>query len=323
MGVGHLLRTLALAQAWQDRGGTVVCATIDVPGPVRDRLRSADVEVISGRVAPGSGQDHAWTRQMAFEHKACVVIDGYHLGVSFANVLADAGLRTLLIDDEGSAAPIRAMVLNQNLHGTRSIYPRASSTVLVGTRYSMLRRELLRTPRPPLPNPTWARTAIVTFGGSDPAHLTVPAALALVDAGIEHVHAVVGPAASVPALEHPDIEVHRDPPDFFGLAASADLAITAAGSTVWELAWLGVPMALVSTAPNQEPTLASAVGAGLAISLGAAGDFRSSPPVAALAEFARDGAMRRSLALAGRSLIDGRGASRVAEALETGQEPAR
>ncbi len=326
MGMGHLLRTLALAQAWQDRGGTVACATIDPPDRARRRLELEGIEVMSGHCVPGGALDLAWTRGIAVERTACVVVDGYHLGVPFANALADAGLRTLLMDDMGSGTPIRAMVLNQNLHGVRSLYPLATDLVLVGTRYSMLRRELLRMPRSPRQTPARARSALVTFGGADPARLTGTAALALLDAGLERVVVVMGPAAPLPSLGQPrsgfgGIELHVDPPDFFGLAASMDLAVVAAGSTVWEFAWLGLPMALVSTAANQEPTLAAAVAAGAAIGLGCADDFRLAPPIPRLAEFAGDAILRAALTSKGRSLIDGRGAARVAEALETGQDP--
>lgn len=321
MGMGHLLRTLALAQAWQDRGGTVVCATIDPPDRARCRLEREGVEVLHVDRPAGGAGDLAWTCGIAHERAACVVVDGYHLGVPFANALVDAGLRTLLVDDMGSAAPIRAMVLNQNLHGTRSIYPLAGDLVLVGTRYAMLRRELLRMRRPPGPAAVRARSALVTFGGADPARLTEAAALALLAAGLERVVAVVGPAAPGLGPGHPGIELHVDPPDFFGLAASTDMAVVAAGSTVWEFAWLGVPMALVSTAANQEPMLAAAVGAGMAIGLGGAEAFRLAPPIPRLAEFAGDAAGRASLTSTGRSLIDGQGAARVAEALETGRVP--
>lgn len=313
MGLGHVLRTLALAQAWQDRGGTVAYATIALPDRVRARLEREGVEVLGADCAPGSPADVAWTRALAERRGARVVVDGYPLGVPFANALVDAGLRVLLVDDEGTEAPIRAMVLNQNLHGRRPLYPRAAGTVLAGIGYAMLRRELLRVPRPPIA--ACARTALVTFGGADPAGLTETAARALVDAGVERVVAVVGPAASARDFACPGVEVHVDPPEFFALAASADVAVAAAGSTVWELAWLGVPMALVSTAPNQEPTLAAVVGAGLAIGLGDAAAFRASSPVATLAALLGDAALREALARRGRALVDGGGAGRVAEAL--------
>ena len=333
-GMGHLLRTLALAQAWQDGGGTVVYATIDPPDRARLRLEREGIEVLSGDTAAGGARDLAWTLGIAMERAACVVVDGYHLGVPFANALADAGVKTLLVDDMGSPAPIRAMVLNQNLHGTRSIYPLAGGVVLVGTQYSMLRRELLQMARPALQAPPQeapphqapslrarARRALVTFGGADPQRLTEAAARALLDAGLERVVAVVGPAAPAAGLSHPQIDLYVDPPDFFALAASTDLAVVAAGSTVWEFAWLGVPMALVSTAANQEPTLAAAVHAGIAIGLGGAEAFRLTPPVARLAELAGDATLRATLTSKGRALIDGRGAARVAHTLATGREP--
>ena len=233
----------------------------------------------------------------------------------FANALADAGHRTLLLDDEGSDAPIRADVLNQNLHGTAAMYPAARGRVLAGVHFAMLRRELLTRRRRPLAPVPIVRSALVTFGGADPQRLTGVAARLLRDAGVERVVAVIGASAPVP--DAPGVEVHVNPPDFFGLVAGVGLALTAAGSTVWELAWLGVPMALVSTAPNQEPVLAAAALEGLAIGFGNAKAFRDGPRDR-LAALLDDPQARLALARRGRALVDGGGAARVVEQFAPG-----
>ncbi len=317
IGMGHVLRCLALAQAWQDRGNTVVYATVALPPRARLRLEKEGVMVVEAEVTPGSAADQEWTIELAQTLGARVVVDGYAFGPRYANRLVDAGLRVLLLDDDGEDGPIRALVLNQNLHGHTELYPNATGGVLVGLAYALLRRELRGVRRAPMTVPEHARTALVNFGGADPASLSAPAAQCLLDAGLEEVHVVLGPAARPIELSASALKVHIDPPNFFEIAAAADLGVLAAGSSVWEMAYLGVPMALVSTVANQVANHAVVVAAGLAVGLGDVQAFaaRRAESTEILTRFAADSAQRRDLRQRGRERVDGQGAARVAAAL--------
>ena len=46
MGTGHVMRCLALAQAWQDSGGEVVFAMVETLPSIRERLLSEGMEVV-------------------------------------------------------------------------------------------------------------------------------------------------------------------------------------------------------------------------------------------------------------------------------------
>jgi spore coat polysaccharide biosynthesis predicted glycosyltransferase SpsG/RimJ/RimL family protein N-acetyltransferase len=128
--------------------------------------------------------------------------------------------------------------------------------------------------------------ALVTFGGGVAGEEARAAALQACEAhGLEPVAAGAGLAGAI---------------------AEADVALSAAGLTAYELACAGVPSALVPIAPNQE-RVASAFGArGLALT-GAA--------LAALLDRLADPSRRAALAAAGPAEVDGYGAFRVRDAL--------
>jgi len=95
----------------------------------------------------------------------------------------------------------------------------------------------------------------------------------------------------------------------------ADVAVTAAGSTSWELAATGLPALQLVIADNQIPIAAALHRAGVTISLG---DCRTVTPgdiAAALRTLLPDRARREEMSARGRRLVDGRGVSRVAAAL--------
>ena len=70
MGTGHVMRCLALAQAWQDEGGEVVFACAGTTKTIEDRLRAENVKVIGLQVTAGTAKDVELTSAAAKESGA-------------------------------------------------------------------------------------------------------------------------------------------------------------------------------------------------------------------------------------------------------------
>jgi spore coat polysaccharide biosynthesis predicted glycosyltransferase SpsG len=164
----------------------------------------------------------------------------------------------------------------------------------------------------------------VTFGGSDPTG-TLPLALRALESvdGPLAVVAVVGPlamngdaVAQAAAVSRHPVEVVRDPADMLDLLRAADLAVTAGGGTLVELAAAGTPAIAVEVAENQSRGIAALVAAGAALDAGRAGGRSLESRIAALVTtLATCPERRQALSAAGRAVLDGRGATRIAERL--------
>jgi RimJ/RimL family protein N-acetyltransferase len=114
-----------------------------------------------------------------------------------------------------------------------------------------------------------------------------------------------------------DVDLVAPQPDLTDLMLASDLTVSAAGTAVWELCCLGVPAALVCVADNQRAGYERVLARGAAVGLGDA-ERGLDPDSAAttLRDVLDDTALRRSLAAAGRRLVDGRGAWRLVGAWE-------
>lgn len=161
---------------------------------------------------------------------------------------------------------------------------------------------------------------MVTLGGADADNVTlrVIAALNLIeDADIE-VKVVVGPAN--PNIESLRRELALSPFPFHllqsvnnmpELMAWADVAVSAGGSTCWEMAFLVLPNMILYIAENQRPIAEKLHETGAALSLG----WGQKLSINAIAENLvpllvsqerRNGYSRRS-----REIVDGRGPERL------------
>ena len=141
-----------------------------------------------------------------------------------------------------------------------------------------------------------------------------PFAATFVAAGREAEHAL----GSLPLAEGQSIEVTPPVDDLARRLAEADVVLSAAGTSSWELLCLGAASGLVCVADNQELSYGRAVDAGLVAGLGALTDLRADPASAATA---LDGLLgspsrRTTLRAAGWHRVDGRGRERVVEACE-------
>ncbi len=161
------------------------------------------------------------------------------------------------------------------------------------------------------------------MGGSDAGNLTARVMEAVASAEVESLEATVVVGGSSPHLAvlenlaaqlHPKVTVRTDVANMAELMAAADVAISAAGSTCWELCLLGLPALLLEVAANQTAVARELDRAGCAIH---AGD--QTTPAAIIAEHLKrlvgDYELRRSLAQRSRQLVDGQGASRVVSIL--------
>jgi spore coat polysaccharide biosynthesis predicted glycosyltransferase SpsG len=325
------MRALALAQAWLDRGGRVRWLLAEAPAALEARIAGEGIDVIPVVDARASIDDAATLQaQLADDAMAVAAVDGLAFGAAYLRALVPHGDRVLVVDDAAGreAYPV-GFVLNQNAHADRGAY-RADETprFLLGTDYVLLRREFVADPPPPV-IPERATHLLVTFGGADPAGVTkrVVRALAALPpelrtgAEVRVIAGAANPDAEGLATEARRLEgrlaigVERGVTNMPALLTWADLAITAGGSTVWELARLGCPAIVIETVPVETMLAGGLARVGLGERLGHADTLEDATITESVARRMSDRAWRQHMSELGRRVVDGKGASRVVDAL--------
>ena len=324
MGTGHVMRCLALAQAWQDSGGRSVFVMAENTPSLERRLQDEGIEVDRLAAAAGTTDDAEATGSIARRRKAdWVVVDGYQFGAAYQLAIKTAGFKLLFLDDNVHAAPYSAdLVLNQNMHATPNLYAQRdpSTQLLLGPRYAMLRREFRPWRNWQREIPTVAQKVLVTMGGSDPDNLTARVIEAIQTLSNPNLEATILVGGSNPHLRSTEELIRNqklpmrlliDPGNVSEWMTWADVAVAGAGTTFWEMCFLGLPSLLLVLAPNQESVAGMAGRMGIACNLGKQIEVEASTITEKLATLIHSETCRRKQSGNGRKLVDGRGAERV------------
>jgi len=326
-GAGHVLRSLALARAWRERGGSVRFVTLRPAPALKRRIQLAGAIVIE--LDDSQSNDGELTAgllaqlQQSSGERPWGIVDGYHFDDAYQAQLRRAGCNLLVIDDNAHLPRYEAdIILNHGIHAPQLDYhARDDAWFLLGTEYALLRADFdcWRDFRRAIP--ARAKNILVTLGGGDADNVTarVLEALAQLDGLDLSVQVLVGPLnPHVSALAEragANIQLQTDVADTAALMAWADIAIAAGGTTAWELAFMQTPALILVLAENQAGVAEGIDNFGAAQTLGEAGNLTSADIANALRELIFDPARRQRMAERGRVLVDGRGVERIITAM--------
>lgn len=318
IGWGHVLRCLALAQAWQDAGGVAVFVCVQLPDVLKTRLEKESCRVVALNTEIGSAEDAARTQQLA---RACgaswVICDGYNFSGDFLRALNCADY-SLCVTDDASATDLSAadVVLNPNAGATAEFYARFSAKqILAGQQFALLRREFRLSARGEKIIRPEAERVLVAMGGADINNL-VPRALSWLETQKFAGEVVVLGGAR--EFDLPDlnfdvriVNAQNEVPDWMHWC---DIAFATAGATTWELACCGVPAILSVVADNQRALARWCGENGVAVNAGEAHDNWEERLESAWATL-QDEAARHAMSTRAQRAIDGQGAARAVQKL--------
>jgi len=172
---------------------------------------------------------------------------------------------------------------------------------------------------------------LVAMGGSDPAGLTLKAVRALdrLDEEFESVIVVGVGFCHRQALREllgqtrRRFAVREDVSEMSAAMAEASMAICSFGMTAYELAAMGVPSVYVCLTDDHAQSASALATAGMGISVGVNDQDVETRLAIAAEKLLADKNARTQMSLRARELLDGRGASRIAELLVSGHAAAR
>lgn len=310
-----MIRTMAIAEAASAAGHTVEFSG-EVASPVGRQL----IEKTCSAVHPQAGAPEAVVR-LAREIGADVVhIDTYAEQGGLSRELRRAGILLSSMEDGDFGRRPADLVIDPSPGAELRYRPSdGSHRHLRGAGAIPLRRSIVNLRRGEgfADVASGPKSVMILMGGTDARDMTsrcvelwaragVGSHCIVVNPGVRHGFAVNLAGDQTLEVLEPSLEVPQRFP-------SMDLVISGAGTTTWELATLGVPMALVQLVDNQAENYAFATQAGMAFGLGNAssGDLDEEAAINGLRTILQEDGLRARLGEQGRKVVDGGGADRV------------
>lgn len=299
IGLGHLGRCVAIAQAFARLGEKPVF--LDV---ARDCLPWLKERGFSAR---SSGSER-WN---------ILVGDNYRFTPRHHAENRRMAETLVLFDDFGTLNAPCDWILSSHVYAPGMTFQANNGRgFLVGPKFHPMRKEYWAARKPKEIAPR-IRDLLIVLGGGDgwglAAKAVETAARALPHA---RIHVVLGPLASPLRSDNPKVIAYRDLPHLRTIIEKADAAVSAGGQTLYELAFIGTPTVAVNLGKDQGDNIDGLERAGAAVSIGQ-GTVKnfSNRLKTELRNLDARPALRRRMSEAGRALLDGRGAIRVAKVL--------
>ena len=233
------------------------------------------------------------------------------------------GLKVVCIDNNTKLKRIDAdIVINANVFDKGETKVIGTTRYFWGPKYMVLRKEFEEAFKEKKKLIVEVKEILVMFGGTDPKGYTLKVADALKKLqNSVHITLILGPGFSYSnkldeiISEDGKFDVFSDPRNLIKLMKKADMAITAAGITLYELAALGVPSIAVPQAKHQEDIAKAFEIFGACINIGVSPDnkqiYKSTIRVMG------DDSLRRQLSENAPKFVDGKGAERVIKLLKS------
>lgn len=328
IGVGHIMRCLGLAQQWQDQGGKVIFILAEANPSLKRRLELEKFEIRVLNTSPSGIDDAQSTAQIVQTTGAKILlVDGYHFKQSWFAVVRREKVKIALWTDyrQDLLLPLD-LVLNQNPHAQVAEFQEMApgAQVLAGLDYLVLRKEFLNRPELRHSRSQGVKKILITHGGGDSANdsAKILDALKSMECSLPQISLVVGhnnprfEELSIAAKNLPTVTIERAKDDFAAYSQEFDLAISAAGATLWELGYLGLPSLAYIVAENQVPLAQSIQSLGLGVNMGWNRDFQTHLFTHTLQGLLDNPHRLEVMSKKALSTIDGQGGVRVLAALK-------
>lgn len=313
IGFGHITRCLSIYQACEKIGISAEYI-VNSDENVQYLLRDTTCEIF----------DWLNNRQLLFEilnNADIVFIDSYLADYDLYEKISNLVKTVVYFDDDIRIEYPRGIILNGAVSAEGMPYPkREDITYLLGTRYTPLRKEFWDVPAKPIRDNL--ETIMITFGGADIHNLTPEVLKLLVDNHPELLKKVIiakgfGNITEIEKLKDNNTELIYLPnaSEMKNIMLDADIAISACGQTLYELARIGVPTIGICVAENQLQNIHGWEKTGFLEYVGWYSDDNIKERLEDSLKYLANANTREEKSEIGRRIVDGQGPIRIINAI--------
>lgn len=324
IGAGHLMRCLTIAEALENKAQVgFVCADRDSAELAMSK--GFDAYVLETDYTHMEQELPLWEQLFGGNvRNRKLLVDSYYVTNVYLEGLQTYG-QVILLDDMCKQAWNVDKLINYNAFAAKEMYDILNSPYktqyYVGGRYIPIRKEFCGKD---YQLKEQAENILITTGGGDCDNIAGQILDNIWDTSYTF-HVVTGrfnphyDDLLNRSKEYGNVQVYHDVKNMAELMARCDLAVTAGGTTIYELSTLGVPFVCFSYAENQEK-LTEYIGDRQIAGYGGAYHKDACGTLEGIAkqinELKKNSALRKEYSEKERKLVDGEGAKRIARIIQ-------
>jgi len=249
IGFGHITRCISLYQAFKKRG-IIPKFIINGDDTIKDLLKGLNYQIFNWLDEKSRLFEKVKDADIA-------IVDSYLADISFYNTLSDLVKLAVYIDDNKRLNYPKGVVVNGNIYAEGVNYPKKDGVkYLLGTKYIPLRKEFWEVSEKKIKEKVGS--IMITFGGDDMRNMT-PKILKFLRENYPELkkNVIVGNAfqnideIKKSADKNTNLIYYPDVKEIKEIMLESDIAISAGGQTLYELARVGVPTIGICVAENQ------------------------------------------------------------------------
>lgn len=332
---GHMMRCLAIADAAAEKGIRTVFIVAEEGSEKFPKERGYETVCLGRRWDDFAGEIPVMERLIAKRQVEALLIDSYFVSGDYMKAVTKM-TRTAYIDDLHAAIWSCSVLIDYavyyDLFDYRKEYP--DTQLLLGCGYAPLRREFRDLPKKEIRRDV--KKALVVTGGTDEYHFMRRFTEALLsrkelfdgveftlvcgafNRDTEEIRKLSLQCAAKCNTESDAMKIKIYPtlPTLKDAMLETDLLITAGGTTLYEMAACGTPGICFSMADNQLDNVRGFAARELVLYAGdIRNEFSFDHLLRMMTELMRDHAARTAVSQRLRTLVDGKGAGRIVDAV--------
>lgn len=324
IGTGHIMRCLSIARAFVGCGLDVLFVTADKRGEALIRQKGFSTVCLDSVWTDMESDLSALKAVIKGYRPVLLLIDSYFVTSRYFRVLSGMA-RTVYIDDMNKECWNVDAIINYNIFACvydYSWYRKTGTKLILYPQFAPLRTEFRNCPKHTIQDEI--TDILVSAGGADPECI-MERIMGEICPGWQNVRFHFAVGALNPRLEGikvlaeagENIILHINEQHMSQLMIECDIAISAAGTTLYELCATGIPAITYTLADNQIVAAGQFEAQGIMLN---AGDCRKDDNFLKrldllLKELVNDKKQREELSRRMQALVDGNGARRIVEEL--------
>lgn len=324
IGIGHLIRCLALSEELMRRDHVCYFLSKIDNDELTSIIRKSKVNYQKIKTNATLQEDLEYLLNFSNGNDIdWIVTDHYGINTKYIQEIKQNNYKVLSVDDTAQIHYYSDIVLNQNIGSEKLKFSAEKHTkFLLGLKYAILKDQLLKKDQKIEKNKV--KKVLIMLGGTDKDNFTLKI-LKFLEPFSENIEftVVVGPLnpfyddiKDYVKEENLKIRVTKSPENMVDVYLEQDIAISAGGSSCYELAYFGIPNIIVTIADNQLRIAHELNKQNVSIYLGKKDEIKAEQLKKKFEELVNNHSLQKNMSCNGKKLVDGKGKERIVDFME-------